>query len=378
MSNTKIAVFYTHLGPYHSARLNALNKIFPRTCAVEIASGEKIYPWKYDRSLYSFKRKILFPEDSIDDVPVKAQCESVQVFLDEFNPDFIAVAGYGEPSMRAAAAWARKNNVPVILLFASTMKGNRRPFLKEIIKRFWIRQYSAVAALGTAAEEYALALGVPKHKIYKIGNVVDNQYFTGTVEKLKNKANEIRSQYGLPKKFFVCVSRFSEEKNLFGLLDAFVLYRRSGGEWDLVLVGGGPLQSDIQKHISDNNIKGVHLFGWHSYDELPIFYMLGSGLILPSFRETWGLVVNEAMACGLPVLVSRNCGCEPDLCREGVNGYSFEPENLEEIKNTMLKIYNLEISNSARQSQRIISNFTPETWADKIKKIIADFYALKK
>ncbi len=112
--------------------------------------------------------------------------------------------------------------------------------------------------------------------------------------------------------------------------------------WSLVLLGDGPLKSDLCHLISDLGLQdSVLLPGFKQYDELPAYYGLASAFIHASTTEQWGLVVNEAMAAGLPVLVSNRCGCAMDLVKEGVNGFTFDPFNVEQLADLMLKISEL-------------------------------------
>ena len=139
-----------------------------------------------------------------------------------------------------------------------------------------------------------------------------------------------RTRFGLPQRFFLASNRFLPKKNLPGLLRAFAQYRTAAGAdpWDLVLLGDGPLRPDVERLIADIGLAGaVHLPGFKQYPELPAYYGLAGAFVHASTSEQWGLVVNEAMAAGLPVLVSDRCGCAPDLVAEGINGFTFPPED---------------------------------------------------
>jgi glycosyltransferase involved in cell wall biosynthesis len=85
-------------------------------------------------------------------------------------------------------------------------------------------------------------------------------------------------------------------------------------------------------------MKGVYFYRHQASDDLPSFYGLAEAFVLPSESEEWGLVVNEAMACGVPVVVSSKCGCAPDLVRPGVNGFQFNYDNPEELAMRMIEI----------------------------------------
>jgi len=140
--------------------------------------------------------------------------------------------------------------------------------------------------------------------------------------------------------------------------------------WPLVLLGDGPLRSDLCRLISDLSLQdSVLLPGFKQYPELPAYYGLAGAFIHASTTEQWGLVVNEAMASGLPVLVSNRCGCAADLVQEGGNGFTFDPYNVEQLAQLMLKIsaFNFPLSAFGSESQRLIANWGPERFASGLK-----------
>jgi len=104
------------------------------------------------------------------------------------------------------------------------------------------------------------------------------------------------------------------------------------------------------------------------YPDLPEFYRVASACILASVSETWGLVVNEAMASGLPVLVSHRCGCVPDLVQEGVNGFTFDPLDMEELTRLMLKVSapGFPLPAFGAASREIISRWSARLFAENI------------
>jgi glycosyltransferase involved in cell wall biosynthesis len=109
------------------------------------------------------------------------------------------------------------------------------------------------------------------------------------------------------------------------------------------------------------------LAGFRQYDELPAYYGLASAFVHASTTEQWGLVVNEAMASGLPVLVSEHCGCAPDLVENGVNGFTFDPYDVQALAALMQRVAAMtEVRRTAmaRAGQRIIADWGPERFAD--------------
>jgi glycosyltransferase involved in cell wall biosynthesis len=104
-----------------------------------------------------------------------------------------------------------------------------------------------------------------------------------------------------------------------------------------VLLGDGPLRETLNAQLSTLNLHShVHLPGFKQYDELPVYYALANAFVHPSTSEQWGLVVNEAIASGLPVIVSERCGCVPDLVRD--NGVNFDPMDEHELASRLFKM----------------------------------------
>jgi 1,2-diacylglycerol 3-alpha-glucosyltransferase len=149
-------------------------------------------------------------------------------------------------------------------------------------------------------------------------------------------------------------------------LEAYHFYRQtSDTNWALVICGGGLLEAELRYQVAVQQIPDVFFPGFHKGNELAVYYGLASCFIHPSIQEQWGLVVNEAMASGLPVLVSRFCGCVPNLVREGINGFTFDPTNPLELAKLMDSITRnpaqLECMSTA--AQHTIAEYSPDKFA---------------
>ena len=306
-------------------------------------------------------------------VSASDQRAEVTKALDEIRPSSVVVAGYFDPCMRAAAIWAKRNDVPCIMITTTTAGDRWRFALKEVLKGYWCKKYyEALCLPGERSVEYFTGLAYPSHQIWRCPNVVDNAFFESAARHVTGDAASLQKQHQLPERYFLCVARLSPEKNLIGLLKAFANYRNSGGVWDLVIVGSGPEEKKLKSFARDHQLKGAHFVPWKQHHELPVYYALASSFVLPSLSEPWGLVVNEAMACGLPVLVSRRCGCVPELCWLGGNGFDFDPYDHCELKSLMLYMSGPKVDLAAmgRASRKIIADYTPEIWASNLKDCI--------
>lgn len=366
-----IVIIYTNLGPYHLARLKALAKLTPHLLAIEVGSKQGIYPWRPEKKNLPYVLETLF-DQPVEEVSIKEQKKAIVYCLEKYNPVTVIVSGYGHPVMRIAASWARKKRGKDILLFSTTELDHPRVWWREWIKSRFIKKFHALAVSGKRSAQYAQKLGVAREKIFVIGNVVDNEHYQKLAKTFRANETEVRKTLKLPREFFLYVGRLSKEKNLPMLLKAFFSYQKSGGIWDLVLVGSGPEEEKLKEMASILNVH-IHFAGWKQFEELVAYYALAKCFILPSMSETWGLVVNEAMACGLPILVSKNCGCVPELCKDGINGHIFDPKDVEQLASLMLSYSkgDFDLKKMRTESQRIITKYTPDAWARNLLKAIS-------
>jgi len=163
------------------------------------------------------------------------------------------------------------------------------------------------------------------------------------------------------------------EKNLFRLLEAYARYcEQADDPWSLVMCGDGPLGPSLKQFVAERRLPRVVWPGFVQIDRLPAFYALARAFILPSVKEPWGLVVNEAMACGLPVLVSRQCGCAADLVAPGRNGYVYDAADADALYRlmTMVSGVTFKLAPMGEASREIIRRWSPDTFAESLWKAV--------
>jgi 1,2-diacylglycerol 3-alpha-glucosyltransferase len=351
-----VAVLFYRIGPYHFARLRAAATAL-RVKAIEYASIDTIYAWDEVRGAQGFERFTLFPGGRLESQPISEIAASVGRVLGEVNPQVLAIPGWADPASLSALRWCLRQGVPAIVMSETTAWDDARRSYKEWVKGRVVSAFSAGLVGGTPHRDYLASLGMSADRVFMGYDAVDNRYFEVETGETRKQKAESRNKYGLPKRYFLASARFVEKKNLARLLQAYALYRekaessggnaemlKADGRWDLVLLGDGPLRDTLNSQLSTLNLHGhVLLPGFKQYPDLPAYYGLASAFIHASTTEQWGLVVNEAMASGLPVLVSNRCGCAPDLVQEGVNGFTFDPCNIEQLAELMLKISLLEV-----------------------------------
>lgn len=249
---------------------------------------------------------------------------------------------------------------------------------KHWIKRQIVRRFDAALVGGAPHKRHFATLGLPVDKIFTGYDVVDNDFFVESsaiirAVELKRQSQNVHSDteltrlrdiYGLPKRYFLSLGRMVAKKNLQTLVAAYARLcrdlRHAGPDEfhplslpALVFVGSGELEVSLRDQASslglsivdrrgapsaeftsdcphdDQSLGSVFFYGFRQIDENPIFYSLADAFILPSYQEEWGLVVNEAMACSLPVIVSSSAGCVEDLLpssQQVIRDDTFEPQ----------------------------------------------------
>lgn len=366
----RVVVMFDHFGPYHRARFQAACRRGAEegfeVHGLETCGDSREYSWTAPARSSAGRIITLFPGERPRRPLFPAIGYRVVQALSALRPTAVAVCGYREAAALAALAWAKTRGKITILMSESSYGDKPRHRLGEWGKRRLVRRFDAALVGGRKQRAYAARLGIPMERIFLGYDVVDNAYFAAGALAARRRAGEHRRRLGLGRPFFLTVCRFLPKKNLGLLLEAYRRYRglAGAGAWDLVLCGSGPLEEALSGQA--RRIGGVRFPGSQQIEALPIFYGLASVFILASSHfEQWGLVVNEAMASGLPVLVSRACGCAPELVRQGVNGFTFDPGDAEGLARLLLKMSSpaVDLKAMGAASARLIAPWTPETFA---------------
>jgi 1,2-diacylglycerol 3-alpha-glucosyltransferase len=326
----RLCVQWPRFGPYHIARLNAtaeyVSQFGVEIIGLETAESDATYEWQIQAGDCGFRREQVFAGKRFDDLTPRHIHRGVTQALDRLDPDAVAINSYSFPDARACLEWCRRNKRIAVVITDSKEDDSPRVWLRERLKASIIKEFDAALLAGTPHEAYFRGLGFPPHRIRLGCDVVDNDYFAVASDRVRTNGTDLGHLpgLGLGNPFFLTVTRLLAIKNVDGLIAAYAAYRRKvSTPWSLVIVGDGPEREALEQAAS--GIGGVFFAGFRQIDELPAYYGLASAFVLPSHKDTWGLVVNEAMASGLPVLVSSRAGCARDLVKEGENGYSFDP-----------------------------------------------------
>ncbi len=379
----RVAVLFHRFGPYHHARLNAAGRLMS-VWGVEACGMEATYAWDKVPGAAEFTRVTLTDHDSGDHEWKQALHREMWLALEKIKPEVVVLPGWTGAYTFSALAWCIKNNIPNVVMSESNDWDERRFAGKEWIKRRLVRLSTSSLAGGTPHADYLAQLGMARERIFLGYDIVDNDYFVKKSDEARDRKLEASRRHGLPEGYFLASARFVEKKNLFRLIQAYARYRvlaantestkQKAAVWDLVLLGDGPLKPEIVRLISGLGLQDcIRLPGFKQYDELPAYFGLAGAFVHASTTEQWGLVVNEAMASGLPVLVSDRCGCAQDLVKDAANGFRFDPYNVEQLAQLMGKLSAAEfpLAEFGQESRRIISNWGPQRFATGLKEAVA-------
>jgi glycosyltransferase involved in cell wall biosynthesis len=288
--------------------------------------------------------------------------------LEAASPQTVICGGYNYPASWRSLWWGRRRQVRFVLWTESNERDQRSGRAGvEWLKRYFVRSCNAFVVPGKSSRAYLLRLGASDEVIFTAPNAVDNCFFATQAEKIRSRESEFRSQLKLPARFILFAGRLVPDKGIFDLLDAYAKLegelRRDVG---LVFAGDGASRQELEQRAKRIRPGTVCFPGFAQREDLAGLYALAEALVLPTHSDTWGLVVNEAMACGLPIIVSNVAGCADDLVEDGWNGYVVPPENSEKLSvaiDSLVRQPDLRQRMSAHSLERIRS-YSPEACAD--------------
>jgi len=283
------------------------------------------------------------------------------------KPDVIVCGGYGYLANWQALYWARRRNLPVFLWSESNLQDERRGTrLVEALKNRFVEACSGCVVPGKSAAAYMASFGVPRERIVVAPNAVDNDFFSLQAAAARSRAGELRQQFALPERYFLYVGRLIASKGVFDLLNAYgSLPADLRAKVALLFVGDGKEQAKLEERAAIIHPGSIRFLGFAQREQLAIYYALAEALVFPTHTDPWGLVVNEAMACALPIIATDVAGCTTDLVQDGVNGYVVPSQEADKLATALFYMAgNAQLrSQMAQCSARLIQSYSPELCA---------------
>lgn len=332
-----------------------------------------------------FGKKIKWDLPLLDGYDYKFASKKFEVFNLIFRrrPKFDAILIFGWNSLSIIFAY-----------FASLISGTKillraeSPLSQEVLKKGILQKIKRVLlgvffkgvggflCIGEENKKFYKFLGVPDGKLFFAPYAVDNERFFADAKKYLPQKEEIRKKLNIKEaaKVILFAGKLIDKKRPFDLLRAYENLAIENKA--IIFVGEGGLRDKLEKYVGDKKIQNVHFVGFKNQTEIGEYYAAADIFVLPSgIGETWGLVVNEAMCFGLPVIVSNIVGCAPDLVHHGYNGFIYRTEDFIELSE---RIYELVTDTEksrefGKKSLEIIKNYDFKSDIDGIRNALNSF-----
>lgn len=244
------------------------------------------------------------------------------------------------------------------------------PGYKTVLRRLWLKfvykNVDIAFYVGENNKNYYLKHRLKESQLRFAPHAIDNSRFIDTSGNYENEAQLQRKALGFKESdlVFLFVGKFERKKNPLLLVEA----AKTFPDYKFLFVGNG----DLEKEMKEKAGKNVFFLPFQNQTQMPVVYRLSDAYVLPSQGpgETWGLAVNEAMACGKAVIVSDKVGCAVDLVKNNENGFVFETENIEDFVEKIKKINLTNVKQFGEKSREIIKNWSFENIAEAFEQKI--------
>jgi 1,2-diacylglycerol 3-alpha-glucosyltransferase len=342
----KVAVIFANFGPYHWARVKALISAGINVQPIQVSGKSNTYLWEAVSEVPIMP--VTLVSGSEESAGFMRVFMAAMLMWRKHNFKYAFLPSYAPASSLALLLSAKCCGIRCIMMNESHAGTERAMGIKRWLKRRLISLFDGAIVGGEPHRRHFVALGMSPETVFTGYDAVDNKLFLDRSCEVRHNAAFWRHHFNLPEQYFLSLGRLVEKKNLTVLTEAFAAVKQKlkVPSLALVIVGSGECeqkliescrQYDLSYSLDPlvDNQADVLFYGFRQIDENPVFYSLAEAFVLPSLYEEWGLVVNEAMACGLPVLVSSTVGSAEDLVVPGENGFHFDPRSSTELADHM-------------------------------------------
>lgn len=343
--------------PYRIAFFNELGKLCDLTVVFEGRKAtDRNSKWKYEE-IVNFKCLFLKGIRTKSD---QFFCpEIIKILKETYN--HIIIGGYSTPTGMLAIEYLKlKKRKFFIEADGGVIRNDNK--LKYSIKRHFISSADAWFSSGRKTTEYLVHYGAVEERVFIYPfTSLKNVDILSAVPQIHEK-NKLRNELGMKEKYIVVgVGRFIECKGFDILLKATIKLNKEIG---IYIIGDKPTKEylDIQKKYS---LKNVHFINFMSKEKLSSYYRAADIFVLPTRGDVWGLVINEAMANGLPIITTNQCVAGIELVKDGENGYILPVDDIDELTKHIELVFNKDIRKMGEESLKIISYYTLEHMAQR-------------
>jgi len=321
----RVALVWAQLAPYHVDRCEAVGRRLDgqaEVLAVELASASHTYEWVQSGPIASCSKVTLFAGCLVESLSARQRFTGLLRALWGCRTVFLGI-GYNDPAILALAWLLRLKGCQVVMMADSKFDDKDRRAGFELLKQLLLLPYSGAIVAGKRHMAYARLLGFVRRPVLPGYDCVG-------IDRIRGEAERALAPDGRPfaQRSFVYVGRFVAKKNLERMIEGFALYTRQAGPGArrLKLVGSGPLEGQLRRQVQQAGVADrVDFLGFRSGSEISRLLADSLALVLVSTVEQWGLVTNEALAAGIPLIVSNPVGARDLLVRNLVNGFTVSP-----------------------------------------------------
>ena len=348
----RLAILASHPIQYQAPWFRALAKAVDlqvffahrQTAADQGAAGFGVaFDWDVDL-LSGYSHRFLDNRSSRPNVNQFSGCDTPEIrgIIRNGRFDGLVLCGWYLKSYLQAALACRAARVPVLVWGDSQLRTPRsalKRLIKTITHRWVLRQFDGFLYVGERNREYLLHYGAPEKRLFFTPHFVDNEWFAERASAALHVRSRLRADLGAgsDEMMVLFVGKFIALKRIEDLVLAVGCDEALRRRTLVVLVGTGPLHNPVEAQVSRCRVRATFV-GFKNQSELPAIYAAADVVVLPSGSETWGLVVNEAMACGVPAIVSDAVGCAPDLIRDGDTGFVFPAGDTAALANRLNRL----------------------------------------
>jgi 1,2-diacylglycerol 3-alpha-glucosyltransferase len=283
------------------------------------------------------------------------------------RPDIVICGGYNYPASWRAAYWTKHRRIPFLLWIESTSLDLRTKnvFIEKLKLRF-LDLCTGFVVPGKASRDYLRMLGVPDDGIFVAPNAIDVDLFRNSAARARRDSVRLRESLRLPARYFLDVGRLVPAKGAFDLIDAYAkLSVAVRNQISLLFLGDGVAREALAARSHAISPGSIEFRGFVQRDDLPAYYAFAEALVFPTHSDTWGFVVNEAMACGTPVIASEVAGCVPELVQNLKTGLLVRSQDPASLAESLACLAERPEAGRemARRASELIIQYSPDAWA---------------
>lgn len=345
----RIFILSTIPAPYRVAVFNGLNKKYDTTVFFErVKDGERNKAW-FEKSENKNPFYILNEQEG--------QIAYNEAKKNLKNFDLVICYEPLSAEARRLESLCIKKKVPYIVNVDGAV-GINKNIIKSLIKRYYFKRAIKCFAGCQRAVEYLKFYGVKEKNIDKhnFTSLYANEILKTPIG-LEEKAT-LKKELGIENKpTFITVGQFIHRKGFDILLDA---WKKVDDENQLLIIGGGSKREEYEKVIAENNMQNVFIHDYMPHDKIMQYLKAADCFVMPTREDIWGLVVNEAMSVGLPVISSDKCTSANELIENGKNGFVYKVDDTDALANIINNFKESDYVALSKKALEKIADYTYE------------------